>query len=128
MIQDKYIETVISYCDVKAKISDKDELKEWIITDIVMQQKKKGNDFNFKHALNSISKQIALGQYTEPYAHKHISTKLSFSDETYAEIMEMERKGEIKAIRERYTDEEIKLHRFSYILDINLNELEEDVC
>ena len=126
MIQDKYIETVISYRDVKSKISDKNELKEWIITDIIMQQKKQGVSFNFKHALNAISKQIALKQYTEPYAHKHISNKLSFSDETYTDIMEMERKGEIRAIRAKYTDEEIKLHRFSYLLDINLDELDTD--
>ena len=110
LIQQKYIETVLYFCKKKIKITNEVELIDWIISDIVMQQKKHGDNFNFKHTLNAISKQIALGQYTEPYAHKHISNTLSFSDETYTEIMEWKEEVKLKRL-----EKNTRMRKLSYI-------------
>ncbi|WP_167374425.1 hypothetical protein, partial [Bathymodiolus platifrons methanotrophic gill symbiont] len=44
----------------------------------------------------------------------------------YDDIKNMERRGEKKAIREKYSDEVIKLHMFGYVLDIDYEELEQE--
>jgi len=68
LIQDKYISTLINNCDDKKLISNPVELKEWIISDLIYQQKK-SEDFNWVYACNAISKQLRLGVYTQPYSH-----------------------------------------------------------
>jgi hypothetical protein len=45
------------------------DLKEWIISDLINLQQKKGKDFDWKHSANGISKQIRLSQYTKPFCH-----------------------------------------------------------
>lgn len=118
MIQNKYIDTVITNQNSKIIITNTHELKDWIITDLIMQQRKQDDGFNFKFSMNAISKQIANAQYTKPYAHKYITSEKTFNDEIYDDILKMERNCEIKEIREKYTDEEIKAHRFNYILEM----------
>lgn len=73
MIQAKYITTLIKNCDPKGLISNIDELNEWIISDLLVQQEKQGDEFDFKKSANAISKQIREGVYTQPYAHKHLT-------------------------------------------------------
>lgn len=73
MIQKKYITTLIKNCDPKKLISKVDELFEWIISDLIVQQNKQGDDFDFKKSANAISKQIREGKYSMPYAHKHLA-------------------------------------------------------
>ena len=127
LIQQKYIETVLLFCKKSTPITNESEVKDWIVSDLIIQQIKLESQFNFKHSMNSISKQIRNKSYTKPYSHKHLVVEeIVFDPAIYEDIKGMERRGEIKAIREKYTDEEIKLYRFGYILDINLDELEED--
>lgn len=62
---------------VKQTISmiDGGKLKEWIISDLINLQQKKGRDFDWKHSINGISKQLRLSQYTKPFCHCPLTDK-----------------------------------------------------
>jgi len=123
LIQAKYIETLLMYCDEKVKYAiNKKEMTEWIISDLVNMKIKQGNDFDFKHAINAISIQIRQGEYEKPYSHKHLlldDEKVEFKDKTYQAIKMLEMKNDYEGIKAQFSEEEIKVHQFKYILDIN---------
>ena len=66
--------------------------------------------------MNAISKQIRGGKYTEPYSHKHLTTKEVFSHEIYAEIKSLELEGKTEQILENYSSEILKANRFGYLI------------
>lgn len=74
MLQSKFIDTLIKNCSEhkNVKISSPNELKSWIVSDILEQQKKSketGVVFDFKKSCNFISSQIRRLEYTVPYSH-----------------------------------------------------------
>ncbi len=71
MLQNKYIDTLINNCN-DGTISSPDELKEWIISDLISQQKKQGDEFDWKYSCNAISKQIRSKVYMRPFSHTHL--------------------------------------------------------
>ena len=87
LIQAKYIDTLLRYCDKEVEYDiNKSEMTEWIISDLMNMRTKQGNAFDFKHAMNAISLQIRKGKYEKPYSHKHqalVSSKVEFKEETY---------------------------------------------
>ncbi len=118
MIQRKYIETVINTCAKRVEITNKDELREWIISDIINQQQNTDTKFNWKKSLNEISKQIRFGQYTQPYSHKHLLKETAGFDETlYQTIKKLEQDGQYEKIKAMFTAEQIKVNSFGFILD-----------
>ena len=127
LIQQKYIETTLSFCKKKTKITNEIELMDWIISDLINQQQQSVEQVDFKRMMNEISQQIRMNIYTQPYSHKYLGVEDStFDHAIYEDIKSMERRGEIKEIMEKYSDEEIKLNMFGYILDINLDDLKEE--
>jgi len=117
MIQEKYVATLLANCKGKVAISNMDELKEWIISDLIIQQQKKNEEFDFRYSMNAISKQIRAGEYAQPYAHKHLNNEIIFSDEIHNEIKVLELEGNIDLIKQTYSSEIIKAHRFGYLLE-----------
>ncbi len=75
MIQNKYIDTVIERCNQVVQFSSQKEIKQWIITDLIAQQAKQAASFNFRHAMNAISKQLREETYRKPYAHQYINAE-----------------------------------------------------
>ena len=122
LIQAKYIETLLMYCSKKVGCEfNAKEMTEWIISDLVNMKEKKGNEFDFKYAMNAISEQIRRGKYRCPYVHKHInieSTKVVFKDGMYEAIKKLEMENDYEGIKNLYSNEEIKVHQFGYILEI----------
>lgn len=118
LIQKKYIETVLFFCKKKHSISNEIELTEWIISDLINQQIKLEKSFNFKHSMNSISKQIRNGNYTKPYSHKHlVIDEISFDPIIYEEIKKMVSEGKHDNIKDEYSSEQIRANHFGFILD-----------
>lgn len=117
-IQRKYIETVIETCAKRVEITNKGELREWIVSDIINQQQNTDTEFNWKKALNEISKQIRFGQYTEPYCHKYLADESAkFDEDIYQKIKTLESRGYYKKIKEMFTEEQIIVNRFGFILN-----------
>ncbi len=73
MIQNKYVDTLIERCNQVVPFSNPEELKQWIVSDLISQQNKQGNQFNFRYAMNAISKQLREGTYRKPFAHKRLT-------------------------------------------------------
>jgi len=117
MIQEKYLTTLIMYCKKTVEIPDTEELKNWIVSDLMIQQQKKGLEFNFRHAMNAISEQIRTGIYREPYAHKHLNSLPMFDEEIHADIKKMEYEGNMDEIKQKYSPEQIIANRFEYLLN-----------
>ena len=120
VIQSKYIETTLMNCNkaYKNKLNTK-ELTDWIISDLVSLQSKKGREFDFKYAMNAISDQIRRNIYTKPFSHKHLSDKseVVFSEATYEKIKKLVSEGKIKEVLNTFSKEEIKVNQFGYVLD-----------
>lgn len=81
LIQNKYIDTVVSTLNTKFKISNPAELKQWFISDLISQQQKQGSEFNWKHSCNAMAKQVAHDKYTEPFSHKFLKTNITTKEE-----------------------------------------------
>ena len=116
-LQANYIATVLRHCNKVTPISNKQELTQWIISDLINQQQKQKNDFAFKYSMNAISKQIREGKYKEPFAHKHLIKQTVFDEEIHNAIKMLEIDGQIEKILEDYTPEQIKANRFGYLLE-----------
>ena len=69
LLQEKYLATLIRNCNARKLISNTDELKDWIVSDLINQQKNNNEPFNWVHSCNAISKQLRTGVYTRPYSH-----------------------------------------------------------
>ena len=117
LIQKKYIETAITYCQRTTEITNTGEMTGWIVSDLIAQQNKQGDAFDFKHAMNAISKQIREGDYTRPYAHKYLHKEDGFNTVIYEDIKALEQKGFYEEIKDKYTDQQIKENQFGFILD-----------
>lgn len=124
MIQRKYIATTLKHCQSTVVISDPNEMNFWIITDLIRQQEKQGEEFNFKRSMNAISKQIREGKYTQPYSHRYraIDAEIVFNDEAHEDIKNLYNKNKLDEIREKYSDEQLKAYRFGYLIDMFLEE------
>lgn len=117
--QSRYIKTTIERCNDSLDYEvNKKELMTWIISDLMNQQEKHGVNFDFKHAMNAISKQLRSEKYTRPYSHRHKETKRlpGFNDKTYSEIKELVAQGLISDVLSKYSAETLKLHHFDYLL------------
>lgn len=132
-IQRKYIRSTMKNVSKTDPISNPEELFSWIISDLITMQTKQKRNFDFKHAMNSISKQIVNHIYTEPYSHKHLieaaddpeSVEVVVYDEfIHHEIKRLVDKGFYDEIRNRFTDAELKAHHHQHLIDV-LEELEE---
>ena len=118
LIQQKYIETVLFFCKKDSSISNEQELIDWIITDLISQQIKLEDKFNFKFSMNAISKQVRNGSYTQPYSHKHlVIDEITFDPVIYEEIKKMERGGLYDSIKDQYSSDLIRANHFGFILD-----------
>ena len=117
LIQKKYIETAIMYCQKAVEITNVEEITGWIVSDLIAQQNKQGDAFDFKHAMNAISKQIREGDYTRPYAHKHLHKEEGFNVVIYEDIKALEQKGFYEEIKDKYTDQQIEENQFGFILN-----------
>lgn len=117
LIQKKYIETLLSFCKKKTKITNEVELMEWIVSDLINQQQSE-EQVDFKRMTNEISKQIRMDIYTQPYSHKYLDIKNNVFDPViYEEIKRLEKKGLHETIKEQYSLEQIKTNHFGFILD-----------
>lgn len=125
-LQRRYLQTTLKNCSKSVTITDLEELMSWIISDIISMQRKVGLKFDFKHAVNSISKQIINRIYTEPFSHQHLleasgnanSIKVALADEfIQREISRLEKKGLYDEIRLRFTDQELIANRYQYLVD-----------
>lgn len=118
LIQQKYIETVLSFCKKKTKITNEVELMDWIISDLINQQQKSEEQVDFKRMMNEISQQIRMDIYTQPYSHKHlVIDEITFDSVIYEEIKKMEREGLHDSIKDQYSSEQIRANNFGFILD-----------
>jgi len=125
-IQRKYIKSTIKHCSSVTNISDPKQLDSWIVSDLIGMQKKQGSKFNFKRAMNGISKQIQTKIYTEPYSHKHTAadlgdnspSKLDFDERIYSEIKKLELKGLYQEIRQKFSDTELIANKYEHLLDL----------
>ena len=119
LIQSKYIETTLGYCNkfAKNRLNIK-ELTEWVISDLISAQAKQAENFDFKYLMNSISSQIRKKIYTKPFSHQHLAAPgdVVFSDVVYQKIKKLVNEGRIEDVLDRYSDEEIKANQFSYLL------------
>ena len=120
MIQEKYVDTVLRYCSKQVEISNDEELKSWIVSDLIRQQQKQEDEFSFKKAMNAISNQIRKGKYKEPYSHKHLKQpdRVEFDQTKYDQIKKWDNQNELQLIRDTFTDEELIANKFGYLLDI----------
>lgn len=126
-LQRRYLQTTLKNCEKTVPITNHEELMSWVISDIIAMQRKVGSKFDFKHAVNSISKQIITRVYTEPYAHNHLLSeatdktaflKVALADEfIQREISRLEKKGLYDEIRRRFTDQELVANRFEYLVE-----------
>lgn len=120
LIQSKYIKTVLEYCnkELEHPLNDK-EITEWIVSDLISSRNTDGENFDFKHCMNAISKQIREKEYTKPYSHKHLqdNSNAVFSDEVYTKIKSLHNEGQVEEILNNYSAEIIKLHHFGYLLE-----------
>jgi hypothetical protein len=120
LIQSKHIKTTLMYCNQasKNKLNIK-ELTEWIISDLISSQAKKGIDFDFKHSMNAISDQLRRKVFTKPFSHRHLAAQdeIIFSDVIYEKIKKLVNEGEIQEVLDSYSNEEIKANQFGYILN-----------
>ena len=125
-LQRRYLQTTLKNCSKNVTITNLEELMSWIISDIISMQRKVGLKFDFKHAVNSISKQILNRIYTEPFSHQHLletsgnanSIKVALADEfIQREISRLEKKGLYDEIRLRFTDQELIANRYQYLVD-----------
>ena len=117
LLQDKYLETVLTNCEKHVEVSNRKELKEWVIVDIFNKQTKEEENFDFKIIMNAISKQIRNGTYSKPYVFPYVMEKEVFDEKIYSEIKELEKKGLHKEILRQFTEDQIKANRFGYVLD-----------
>ncbi len=120
LIQSKYIETTLKYCNKKLKnVLNIKEVTEWIISDLISSQTKKGDDFNFKHSMNSISDQLRRGVFSRPFSHRHLASKdeVVFSDVVYQKIKALVEEGKIEELLNNYSKETIKANQFGYLLN-----------
>lgn len=123
-IQRKYINSTIRHCSNVTEISNTEELNAWIISDLIGMQKKQGSKFNFKRAMNGISKQIQTKIYTEPYSHKHmidapevkVTQPLTFDERIHTEIKKLELKGLYDEIRQNFSDEELRANQYGHLI------------
>ena len=69
LIDKKMVQQTISLLETK-------EVKEWIISDLINLQLKKGGEFDWYHSCNGISKQIRLCKYTQPFSHYDLTNKM----------------------------------------------------
>lgn len=117
LIQKKFIETFILNCEKIKVITNTEELTHWIITDLIMQQKKQEGDFDFKHSMNAIGMQLRENIYTQPYSHQKIVKEVVFDPVIYEEIKDMMVKNRHREIAAKYTDEQIKVNHFDFLLE-----------
>lgn len=119
LIQSKYIETTLNYCNAASnnKLNIK-ELTEWVISDLISAQTKKGDLFDFKHLMNSVSNQIRSKTYTKPFSHQHLAApgKVAFNDAIYEKMKTLVKEGEIEELISNYTQEEIIANQFGFLL------------
>jgi len=118
MLQAKYVKTLIGYCAAEMEISNEQELTAWITSDLINQQTKLGKEFNFKHAMNAISKQIRKREYKEPFSHKYLTQVQQFNDDIHNDIKTLLNENKLDQIRVKYTNEQLVLHRFAYLLEM----------
>jgi len=120
IIQSKYIETTLVYCSKASKNNlNITELTEWVISDLIGLQAKRGSDFDFKYAMNAISDQIRRNIYTKPFSHKHLAAKdeVTFNEHVYEKIKKLVGDGKIQEVLDSYSKDEIIANQFSYILN-----------
>jgi hypothetical protein len=120
LIQSKYIETTLMYCNKSAKNPlNVKELTEWVISDLVSSQASKKEGFDFKHSMNAISQQIRHNVFTRPFSHKHLAAKedVVFNEVIYEEMKTLIKKGEIPKLLANYSREEMVANQFDYLLD-----------
>lgn len=122
MLQDKYISTLLNNCGKVVELSNKRELREWIISDLISQQQKQKGKYEFTASMGAISKQIRAKIYKEPFAHKHLFKEIIFNDEIHEDIKKLYNKNELQKIRDTYTDEVISAHRYGYLIDVFFEE------
>jgi hypothetical protein len=117
LIQSKYIESTLNFCN--KKLSNKlniNELTDWVISDLVSSQSKVANDFDFKHSMNAISKQIRNNTYTRPFSHNHLAPpKIQFNEDIYNEIKKLVSEGAIDELQNQFSHEVIVANGFGYI-------------
>ena len=120
-IQDKYVATAIEFCNSKENPLNTKELTSWIVSDLINLQQKQSNSFSFKKAMGGISKQIRTGSYTRPFSHRHLANKeeILFNDSIYEEMKKLVNEGREEELIEKYSQEEIKVHQFGYLANLN---------
>jgi hypothetical protein len=120
LIQSKYIETTLKTCNkaLNNKLNIK-ELTEWVISDLLSSQVKKGSEFDFKYSINAISNQIRKGIFTRPFAHRHLasSKEVVFNEKNYENIKKLVNDRRMDDVIKLYSKEEIKANQFGYILE-----------
>lgn len=126
LLQRRYLQTTLKNCTREVQVTSMEELMSWVISDLISMQRKSGRMFNFKHAVNGISKQISTNVYSEPYAHKHLlaeadqddTIELALADEfIQREIARLEKKGLYDEIKARFTDQELKVNKFGHLIE-----------
>jgi hypothetical protein len=73
LVQNKYIDTLIKNCQNQTQISSPEELKTWMISDLLSFQRKAkegGEEFDFSKYCNYISKLVRSEKYTMPLSHE----------------------------------------------------------
>lgn len=125
-LQRRYLQTTLKNCAKAVPITNVEELMSWVISDLITMQRKVGVKFDFKHAVNSISKQITSKVYAQPFAHLHLleeaghdhTIKKALADEfIQREISRLEKKGLYDEIRIRFTDQELIVNGFNYLVE-----------
>lgn len=133
-IQRKYIRSTIKNLSAHIEITNQEEVVSWIISDLISMQRKQGRKFDFKQAINAISKQIKSNVYSEPFAHKHLMEEASathhieevmFDDFLYSEIKRMLKNNDMNGIRHNFTNEELKANQYGHLIP-HLPDLERD--
>jgi hypothetical protein len=117
LIQSKYVTSTLKKCNlVKKNRLNINELTEWVISDLVSSQSKLGNDFDFKHSMNAISKQIRSNTYTRPFSHNHLAPpKIQFNEDIYNEIKKLVSEGAIEEVKNQFSHEVVVTNGFGYI-------------
>lgn len=124
MLQNKYIDTTMNNCRRVVDIANPAELREWIISDLINFQKKAEQNsevFEFKRAMNAISKQVRMNKYSEPYSHKYLGVNEKdpqFDDKIYRDIKSLEYQGNFQEIRNKFTDAVLIANRCDYLIEM----------